>query len=83
LDSPVGYVPIANHIYTEKYKKFLDRLYQARKERKLTQVEVAEALGKHQSYVAKCESGERRIDIVELAEFARVYGKPLSYFVDE
>ncbi|NPV74739.1 MAG: helix-turn-helix transcriptional regulator [Anaerolineae bacterium] len=69
-------------IYTEQYKKFLERLCQARKEKSLTQAEVAKALGKHQSYVAKCESGERRVDIIELVKFAQLYGKPLDYFVE-
>lgn len=68
-------------IYTDKYKKFLDRLYRARKEKGLTQVDVAKELGKHQSYVAKCENGERRVDIIELAEFAQLYEKSLDYFV--
>jgi len=68
-------------IYTEKYEFFLERLKQARKEKGLTQAGVANALGKHQSYVTKCENGERRVDIIELAEFARLYGKPLDYFV--
>jgi len=69
-------------IYTEKYEFFLDRLKQARKEKRLTQVDVANALGKHQSYVTKCENGERRVDVVELAEFARLYQKPINYFVE-
>lgn len=69
-------------IYTEQYKKFLERLCQARKEKGLTQTDVAKALGKHQSYVAKCESGERRVDIIELVNFAQLYGKPLDYFVE-
>jgi transcriptional regulator with XRE-family HTH domain len=73
---------MSKSVYTVKYKDFLDRLIRARKEAGMTQVEVAEALGKHQSYVAKCENGERRIDIVELTQFARLYGKPLNYFVD-
>jgi hypothetical protein len=30
--------------------------------------------------VSKCESGERRVDIVELKEFARLYGRGLSFF---
>lgn len=68
-------------IYTEKYKDFLKRLCQARKEKGLTQVEVAKSLGKHQSYVAKCESGERRVDIIELADFAQIYEKSLDYFL--
>lgn len=69
-------------VHTEKYKDFLERLRQARKEKGLSQVEVAKALGKHQSYVAKCESGERRIDIIELFEFAQLYKKSLNYFVE-
>ena len=42
---------------------------------------VARRLGKPQSYLSKCESGERRVDVVELAEFARLYGKGLDFFV--
>ena len=67
--------------HTKAYKTFLRRLCEARKGRGLTQVAVAEHLGKHQSYVAKCENGARRVDVVELAEFARLYGKPLEYFL--
>lgn len=70
-------------IYSEKYKRVLELLRQARKEAGLTQVEVAEALGKPQSFVAKCESGERRIDIVELSEFARLYRKSIDYFMEQ
>jgi len=58
----------------------LERLRQARKEAGLTQVEVAARLGKPQSFVSKCESGERRVDVVELQIFAGLYDKPLSYF---
>ena len=43
--------------------------------------EVAQALGRPQSFVAKCESGERRLDVVELADFARLYRKPITFFV--
>jgi transcriptional regulator with XRE-family HTH domain len=73
---------MSKSVYTVKYKDFLARLERARKEKGLTQVEVAKSLGKHQSYVAKCENGERRVDIVELAQFARLYAKALDYFVD-
>lgn len=68
-------------IYTETYQAFLSRLREARKERGLTQIEAGLKLGKPQSYVTKCESGERRVDIVELADFARLYEKPLDYFL--
>lgn len=46
----------------------------------MTQQAVARELKKPQSFVSKCESGERRVDFVELRAFARLYKKPLSYF---
>ena len=69
---------LANH--RQRYKMFLERLRQARLEADLTQVEVAEVLGKPQSFESKCETGERRVDFVELLTFAEIYQKPLSFF---
>ena len=43
---------------------------------------MAKALRKPASYPSKCELGERRVDFVELVEFARLYHKPLQYFAD-
>jgi transcriptional regulator with XRE-family HTH domain len=62
---------------------FLERLRSARKEAGLTQVEVAQRLGRSQSFVAKAENGERRLDVVDLRAFAKVYGKRPSYFFGE
>ncbi len=73
---------MGSSIYSERYRAFLKRLCAARKEAGLTQVGVADQLKVPQSYVSKCESGERRVDVVELADFARVYQKELSYFSD-
>ncbi len=64
-----------------RYRKFLERLRSARLEAALTQEEVACQIKKPQSYVSKCESGERRVDVVELERFAKLYGKPVSYFL--
>lgn len=70
-------------VYTQRYQKLLERLQSARREAGLTQIAVAHAFGKPQSFVSKCESGERRIDVVELGAFAHLYQKPLAYFVAE
>ena len=51
---------------------FLDLLKATRKEAGLTQAAVAKKLGKPQSFVAKYENGERRIDVVEFVAIARV-----------
>ena len=58
----------------------MKRLRQARKDAHLTQVEVATLLSRPQSFVSKSESGERRVDFVELRHLARIYRKPLSFF---
>jgi hypothetical protein len=38
-------------------------------------------LNKHQFYVSKCESGELRMDFIELLDFAKIYNKTLDYFL--
>jgi transcriptional regulator with XRE-family HTH domain len=63
--------------HTRKYERLLGALRRARKDAGLTQLEVAERLGVYASYVSKCESGERRVDVVELAEFCEAYGVSL------
>ena len=68
--------------YQKAYRNFLARLVEARKQAGLTQVEVAERLGKARSFISKCELGERRVDFVELEQLAKMYGKDLSFFSD-
>ena len=68
--------------YHKAYKRFLARLVQARRDAGLTQVEVAKRLGKANSFLSKCELGERRVDFVELQQLAKIYGKDISFFRD-
>jgi transcriptional regulator with XRE-family HTH domain len=68
-------------VHSERYRVFLSRLKQARVEAGMTQVMVATALRRPQSYVAKCESGERRVDVVELEDFARLYRRAVQFFL--
>ncbi|MGY1489618.1 helix-turn-helix domain-containing protein [Methylobacillus pratensis] len=56
---------------TPEYQALLELLVRARKRQGLTQAMLASKLGKPQSYIAKIESGERRIDVVELSELGR------------
>lgn len=67
--------------HNPRYQAFLARLRTARKEAGLSQKEVAELLGRHQVFISRCESGERRLDVIELQDFAEAYGKPLDWFV--
>jgi transcriptional regulator with XRE-family HTH domain len=67
-------------LHPSLYQQFLERLRLARQEAGLTQYEVADRLGKPQSFVSKCETGERRVDFIELLAFAEIYDKPVAFF---
>ena len=67
--------------YQAKYQKLTAKLRSARLEVGLTQVEAGKKLGKPQAYLSKTERGERGVDAVELAEFAKIYKKSLDYFI--
>ncbi len=51
-----------------------ERLVAARHAAGLTQQQLAKRLGRPQSFVAKYEGGERRVDVVELFEIAAALG---------
>ena len=68
-------------IYQEEHQKIVERLKQARFDAGLDQVEVAKKLGRTQSYVSKIESGQRRFDVLQLKEFAKIYKKDISFFI--
>ncbi|WP_338638839.1 helix-turn-helix transcriptional regulator [Burkholderia pyrrocinia] len=58
--------------HTPQYRALLDHLIAARKASGLSQAELAARLGRPQSFVAKIEIGERRIDVIEFLEMARI-----------
>jgi len=70
-------------VHSPRYKGLLKRLREARRQAGLTQTEAAHAVARPQSFVSKCESGERRIDVLELLDLAGVYGKSLGFFAAE
>jgi transcriptional regulator with XRE-family HTH domain len=67
-------VETAKSIYSDEYAVFLAELRAARREAGLTQQDVATRLRQTQSFVSKCERGERRVDIVELRRFCHAIG---------
>lgn len=68
-------------IYSKDHKFLVEQLKKARTEASLDQEKAAKLLGRTQSYISKVESGQRRIDIVQLKEFAKVYKKELGFFI--
>lgn len=67
--------------HSKAYARLLRALCDARKSAGLTQVQVGAAFDTHASFVSKVENGERRIDVVELADFCRLYGVKISAFL--
>ena len=65
------------------YDAIVQRLIEARRESGLTQREVSAQIGRAHSFLSKCETGERRVDVLELLQLAKLYEKPLRYFLGD
>lgn len=74
---------MAQSTHNTDYQLLLTVLKAARKRAGVSQVELASRLGNTQTFVSKCERGERRIDAVELVEFAEALGVPPQELLGE
>ncbi|MFX1803107.1 helix-turn-helix transcriptional regulator [Paraburkholderia sp. A1RO-5] len=70
-------------IYSRRYSLFAQLLRAAREEAGFTQEEVAARLETTQTFISKCERGERRLDVVELCSWCEALGIPAGEFVAE
>lgn len=68
-------------IYSKQHKTLIKRLKAARVQCGLNQIQVAKIIKTTQSHISKIESGQRRLDIIQLKEFAKLYKKELTFFV--
>lgn len=59
---------MASSVFRPEYKLFRQRLVQARQNAQITQTQLADLLGKPQSYISKYENGERRLDVIEFLD---------------
>ncbi|MEI9401130.1 helix-turn-helix domain-containing protein [Mesorhizobium sp. M0621] len=59
---------------TNRHKALIALLIKKREAAGLTQVELATRLGQYQSFVARLESGQRRVDVVEFINLAEILG---------
>ena len=72
-------VSMPKSIYSKQQELLCELLIEARLEAGLTQQEVADALGHSQSYVAKIEGGERRLDVIEFIDLCgRIDTNPIE-----
>ena len=74
---------LGKSIYSRDYRVFLRLLKTTRREAGLNQEQVAARLGKTQTFVSKCERGERRVDIVEVRAFCEAIDISFPSFISE
>lgn len=65
-------------LHSKEYRLLLDMLRAAREKAGLTQEDLALKLSATQSFVSKCERGERRLDVIELRYWCAALGVPLA-----
>jgi transcriptional regulator with XRE-family HTH domain len=70
-------------IYHPTYVLLVEKLIVERKSSGLTQAQLASKLGKHQSYVAKVEGCERKLDVIELVDWCKALGVVASGYVKD
>lgn len=59
---------------TKRHKALIDFLVSRRDTLKMSQAQLASRLGEYQSFVARLESGDRRVDVVELIKLGEILG---------
>jgi transcriptional regulator with XRE-family HTH domain len=70
-------------LYSPQYRIFLSTLRQVRTAASLSQSDLATRLNTTQSFISKCERGDRRIDVVELRAFCGVMNISFVDFVKQ
>jgi len=67
-------------IHSAEHKELVNLLFDMRRAADMTQAEVADALGRPQTYVSAVEVGRRGVDVVQVREFCAVYDVSFSDF---
>ena len=70
-------------VFNQDYTLFLSYLRYVRQSAGLTQKQVAERIQQTQSFVSKCERGERRIDVIELLVISEAMGISMEDFIHQ
>ena len=70
-------------LVTERHRRLIALIIEAREKSGMTQTELADALGEYQSFVARLESGQRRLDVIEFIQLSEVLKFDLTEMISK
>ena len=79
----MSYKSLRESLDSDNYKNIRRKLIILREKNSLTQRELAKKLSITQSYVSKVESGQRRLDVLELKKYLEVLNYSINQFISE
>ncbi|AYG58004.1 helix-turn-helix domain-containing protein [Rhizobium jaguaris] len=63
---------MAKTLHSKRHEVLVAAIAEQRRAKGLSQAQVAKLLGRHQPFIANIESGERRVDLLELITIANI-----------
>src|SRR5579871_5834324 len=69
-------------IHSAEHRELVTLLFDLRRKADMTQMQVAQALGRPQTYISALEVGRRGIDLMQVRELCEVYGVSFPRFAD-
>lgn len=73
---------MSKSLHSKRHKLVADAVAERRRAKGMTQAQLAKVFGRHQPFIANIESGERRIDMVELIELAEIIDLDVHSLID-
>jgi transcriptional regulator with XRE-family HTH domain len=67
-----GWAILGKSLGSARHRALIELLIAKREAAGMTQTQLADKLGEYQSFVARLESGQRRVDVVEFLELADI-----------
>ncbi|MBY3484500.1 helix-turn-helix domain-containing protein [Rhizobium laguerreae] len=73
---------MAKSLHSKRQQVLVAAIAEQRRAKGLSQAQVAKALGRHQPFIANIESGERRVDLLELLALADIIELNVHALID-
>jgi len=73
---------MAKSLHSKRQQVLVAAIAEQRRAKGLSQAQVAKALGRHQPFIANIESGERRVDLLELLALADLIELDVHALID-